>query len=125
MKVRIGFVSNSSSSSFVCDVCGEEQSGWDMCLSEAEMSECVNGHTFCNDHKIEAPDVEVNEDEDNDDSYDVPADKCPCCTFQVVSNWDLINFLLKEKGMTRDEVAKLLKEKFANYDEFREYTKAK
>ena len=29
MKVRIGFVSNSSSSSFVCDVCGEHAEGWD------------------------------------------------------------------------------------------------
>jgi len=50
MKIRQGFVSNSSSSSFTCDVCGEEVSGWDVCLSEAEMSECVNGHVFCNDH---------------------------------------------------------------------------
>ena len=50
MKIRQGFVSNSSSSSFSCDVCGEEVSGWDVCLSEAEMSECVNGHVFCNDH---------------------------------------------------------------------------
>jgi len=39
MKIRQGFVSNSSSSSFTCDVCGEEVSGYDVCLSEAEMSE--------------------------------------------------------------------------------------
>lgn len=47
MKIRNGFVSNSSSSSFTCDVCGETYSGWDACLSEAEMYECENGHTFC------------------------------------------------------------------------------
>lgn len=29
MKCRSGFVSNSSSSSFVCNVCGESWSGWD------------------------------------------------------------------------------------------------
>jgi len=50
MKIRIGFVSNSSSSSFVCDVCGEEVSGMDMGLDEAEMFNCVNGHEFCESH---------------------------------------------------------------------------
>lgn len=54
MKIRKGFVSNSSSSSFTCDICGEDISGYDVCLSEAEMSECVNGHIFCNDHLTES-----------------------------------------------------------------------
>ena len=52
MKIRTGFVSNSSSSSFVCDFCGEEQSGMDLCLREAGMVECVNGHIFCEAHAI-------------------------------------------------------------------------
>lgn len=52
-KIRNGFVSNSSSSSFVCDLCGYETSGWDMCLSEAEMFECENGHTLCDEHMLE------------------------------------------------------------------------
>lgn len=47
MKKRHGFISNSSSSSFICDVCGEEASGMNMCLEEAEMFQCVNEHTFC------------------------------------------------------------------------------
>lgn len=50
MKIRNGFVSNSSSSSFVCSVCGENVSGMDMGLAEAEMLECVLGHTFCESH---------------------------------------------------------------------------
>jgi hypothetical protein len=52
MKIRNGFVSNSSSSSFVCNVCGYERSGWDMNLWEAEMIECENGHIFCDTHAI-------------------------------------------------------------------------
>ena len=50
MKIRMGFVSNSSSSSFVCDVCGAEVSGMDLSLSEALMYQCEHGHLFCYDH---------------------------------------------------------------------------
>lgn len=50
MKIRNGFVSNSSSSSFVCDVCGSAESGMDACASDFDMSNCCNGHTFCNSH---------------------------------------------------------------------------
>lgn len=52
MKYRKDFVTNSSSSSFVCDVCGYECSGMDMGLSDAGMYQCVNGHTFCEDESI-------------------------------------------------------------------------
>jgi hypothetical protein len=50
MKIRNGFVSNSSSSSFICDYCGNNQSGWDLCLSDAEMHYCNNGHYVCDSH---------------------------------------------------------------------------
>lgn len=50
MKIRKSFVTNSSSSSFICDSCGHDESGWDMCLSDAGMMECENGHTVCEDH---------------------------------------------------------------------------
>lgn len=60
-KIRNGFVSNSSSSSFVCDLCGYETSGWDMCLSEAEMFECENGHTLCDEHMLEPTQEWLNE----------------------------------------------------------------
>jgi len=50
MKKRIGFVSNSSSSSFICDISGEVVSGRDISLEEAEMYECENGHTFLREY---------------------------------------------------------------------------
>ena len=61
MKIRQGFVSNSSSSSFVCDVCRHVESGMDMSARDADMEECVNGHLFCTSHKtknIGQPSVE-------------------------------------------------------------------
>ncbi len=46
MKSRIGFVSNSSTSSYVCYVCNETEEGRDASPGELGMKECVHGHTF-------------------------------------------------------------------------------
>jgi len=56
MKIRNGFVSNSSSSSFTCDVCGTTESGMDAGLSDFDMSQCEHGHTFCNCHQTKTAD---------------------------------------------------------------------
>lgn len=48
MKIRQGFVSNSSSSSFICDICGMTEAGSDCeSMSDYGLVECNNGHTFC------------------------------------------------------------------------------
>ena len=52
MKIRKGLVSNSSSSSFVCDVCGHSEGGWDRSAGELGFAVCVNGHTICIDHVL-------------------------------------------------------------------------
>lgn len=60
MKIRKYFVSNSSSSSYICEICGEEVSGYDIDLSDIEMFECENGHVFCEEHlKEEIKNIEV------------------------------------------------------------------
>lgn len=54
MKVRSGFVSNSSSSSFVCDISGEITSGYDMCFRDAGMTRFYCGHTVSDKYADDA-----------------------------------------------------------------------
>jgi hypothetical protein len=46
MKERHGFVSNSSSSSFICCISGEAEAGYDCSNSEMGYCQCENGHEF-------------------------------------------------------------------------------
>ena len=50
MKIRKGFVSNSSSSSFVCDICGNAESGYDASARDVGFLSCENGHSYCESH---------------------------------------------------------------------------
>ena len=133
MKYRKCHVTNSSSSSFVCDICGRVESGWDMSISEAGMYECVNGHTFCCDEALEVSkkdliklileegwnktyggDIISEENLNNMEwedlmeycggDYDVPECFCPICNFIEYSEYDLSKYLLKKYGISRDEV---------------------
>jgi len=52
MKIRTGFVSNSSSSSFICEVTGREEIGMDIGLSDCDMSMCKKGHVFDNEYRV-------------------------------------------------------------------------
>lgn len=49
MKIRNGFVSNSSSSSFVCDVCKHSEVIYDG-GDDDSFCKCVNGHSLCRTH---------------------------------------------------------------------------
>ena len=53
MKIRLGFVSNSSSASFVCDFCGEKRyydSDGDFGDPDDSMCKCKNDHIMCKEH---------------------------------------------------------------------------
>jgi len=109
MKIRQGFVSNSSSSSFVCDVCGRSESGWDASLSDFGMYECEYGHIFCDDELVKPiPENLLDEDspeydEDVAYGYNIPEACCPICTFTVYSESDMVNYLKKKFGDDSEE----------------------
>ena len=78
MKIRTGFVSNSSSSSFVCDISGGVECGYDCSLSDVEMVRCTEGHTF-NYERYEEVEDWVISDDNEDANYDLPKELCPIC----------------------------------------------
>lgn len=88
MKYRKDFVTNSSSSSYICEICGADAHGMDLSIRDAEMSE----DTLYNDVFTDGG------------CYDVPEMVCPICQFIEYSEQDLSAYLLKEYGVPRDEV---------------------
>jgi hypothetical protein len=118
VKYRVGFVSNSSSSSYLCDFCGVIRGGWDACLEELEMYRCVYDHVFCYDHVDGILETQEIDDEDT-----VLSESCPLCRFEAMSTNDLIDYLLIESKKHIKTVLEEVKKRFKNYGEFYEYTR--
>jgi len=162
MKIRKGFVSNSSSSSFICEVCGNVESGYDASYDDVDFAQCENGHVMCRDHikpitaekakailkKIKQDTKYVSEEfleqEEADQidelmsinlsyftsgtmsdyGYDeLPEELCPLCSLEALSDGDILTYILKENGSTREFVIKKAKAEFGSYDKFAEAMK--
>lgn len=138
MKIRNGFVSNSSSSSFICDVCGEEITGMGISFEDYNLCECEEGHIF---HKEEAVNREkpctvisdFNKQEYTyedffhcyeEDSYDIPSFYCPICQFKKVSYMDALSYLLKKSGYgTLEDVKEEILSSYSSNKELQEFIK--
>uniref|UniRef100_A0A6M3JZJ8 Uncharacterized protein n=1 Tax=viral metagenome TaxID=1070528 RepID=A0A6M3JZJ8_9ZZZZ len=118
MKIRLGFVSNSSSSSFICDISGREESGWDISLNDIGMYQCQNGHTidekyvdlegeeyesiikrdaekWMEEYGDENSDIEnVIDDIKSEFRYELPPKFCPICQMKNFTHRDLRAFLI-------------------------------
>ena len=122
MKVRNGFVSNSSSSSFVCVICGEAEGGYDIELDDVYMYECENGHDF---HEHCTSKESQKELEEIDDRYDIDPKHCPICSMTDITNSDGYRYLKKKTGMSNSDVLNEVKEKFGSYKKFMEFLREK
>ncbi len=120
MKIRTGFVSNSSSSSFICVVCGSTESGMDLGLEDFYMMECENGHLMCEDHVDNDQEVIDNNKEGR---YGFPSKNCPVCNFDKLTDKDIIGYSIKTEKISEEGLKSELKEAFKSYKEFREFMK--
>jgi hypothetical protein len=100
MKIRQAFVANSSSSSFICEICSHTESGWDASPRDFEMIYCEQEHLVCIEHLLEG----FEDDEDEDGRYTVSSKYCPICQFECISNPAVVPYLVETRGITRDEV---------------------
>jgi hypothetical protein len=135
MMTRSGFVSNSSSSSFICAICGEIESGRDASLLGFDMVSCEKGHEFHIDclkepeelKKIleDAEEREGEEDEDGKDYeeylYELPSKYCPICNFEEISDKDLLRYLMRNS--LKSDILQEIRERFKTYEDFRNGTK--
>ena len=127
MKTRNGFVSNSSVSSFICHVCGEEFTGQDASPSDFDCSECDSGHVMCNSHIGEIKPVKVDgcthsfdrdnnkfcsecgspsqiEKEPYDEGGNVSIEYCPVCQFKIYAEGEMAKYLEKTREVSREDV---------------------
>jgi hypothetical protein len=130
MKIRNGFVSNSSSSSFICEISGDIESGYDMSIDEAGMYECENGHIFNEDYALDNLDKYIENEYEKDDDFDeynlrysLPKEFCPICQMKEIGKSDLEEYLIKLSGKSKEELQKEIKLSFENYDDFKKYLK--
>jgi hypothetical protein len=113
MKTRKGFVSNSSTSSFLCEVCGSIEAGRDASPSDFGMSECVHGHVFCDCHSPR---------KDLLKSYESAEVSCPICSLTHISDDVLLKYILKHNKLDKEVIIKEIKETYT-YKELIDYIK--
>lgn len=131
MKYKNDYVTNSSSTSYVCDVCGISESGYDLSLRDIDWVECQNGHTLCSED-IRTPTREeltkaiggrcdiagvqidgkpIEEASDGElcrfvyemDEDEVDPVFCPICQWEVMSDADMSRYFEKKHPGSRQE----------------------
>lgn len=130
MKTRQGFVANSSSSSFTCDICLEGAEVY----SDSEGAYylfCPRNHSFCAGHMRITPEELMSKlGADPDNEYPgryfyenpVPVEYCPICQMEALSVDDLVKLMLIEHGQPdKDALLIELKRRFPDYQALREF----
>lgn len=124
MKYRKDFVTNSSSSSYICEICGADAHGMDLSIRDAEMCECVNGHIFCNDHSLERPSKEeMLKDILARGLDDYSEEELREMSEDTLYNSEYITYVCQKHNLIPAEIVNGWKEKFGTYENFSNFIK--
>lgn len=123
MKIRNGFVSNSSTTTFMCDICGRTEAYHDSAsYRDFGFLTCSShDHSFCEDEALpgwekkprreDFPDTEDGqiEFEETEGQWDygggrISSKYCPICQMQEFVSNDVICYLAKKIGKTTEQV---------------------
>ena len=129
MKIRKGFVSNSSTSSFICDVCGANEAGSDCVgMEEFEMIYCEDWHTLCFDcitpeggSKWDHEDIVIKDDDEEDR---VEIKHCPVCTMKKLETHNILDYLLMREGYKKKHVEAEIRARYKDLTELTDALKA-
>lgn len=125
MKIRNNFVSNSSSSSYICDNC-QEVFSIDEGISRSEYGiyECEEEHVICSNCLSEELVNKFDKSLEDDDSMGyIPKELCPICQMKIITHNDIQNYINKKYNINIKKIEQEIKEKFKTYTLFQKYLK--
>ena len=121
MKIKRNFVTNSSTTAYVCIVCGETVGAYDSeSMEDCGFMQCENGHELCESCLPDNIDVMKNE---GDYEGEILEKYCTICTLKTITDKDLLSFLQKEGVIERQNEENIIREQFKNYEDFQKWLK--
>lgn len=102
MKIRKGFVSNSSTTSFTCDACGEIIAYHDSCdYNDLGITQFPCGHGVC--------------------SCTEDTEECPVCSLESINNDYIFEYVIVKFQLNLEEVQEEIKSNFKDFAEFKNW----